>query len=143
MYFYIVSYNEYCRLTRIITILNDSASVTCRPAIPTLPSTLMSSPAPTKRRRVQRSPSPKYKLDDEGDDYEPYIPVAQRRQLKLAKLSSLGASTETRASRQENAPEEPEDEDQEEEKRREKSRKERTLLMEAQEVHSKRAAEGE
>ncbi|KAL0578431.1 hypothetical protein V5O48_003581 [Marasmius crinis-equi] len=103
----------------------------------------MDSPAPTKRRRIQRSPSPPtYKLDDEADDYEPYIPVAQRRQLKLAKLSSLGASTETaQAGRKEEAEAEPEDEDREEERRREKSRKERTLLMEAQEVHSKRAAE--
>ncbi|KAF9258099.1 P-loop containing nucleoside triphosphate hydrolase protein [Marasmius fiardii PR-910] len=102
----------------------------------------MNSSAPTKRRRIERSPSPTYKLDDEEDDYEPYIPVAQRRQTKLAKLSSLGASTDTaQSSRPQKEQDEPEDEDEEEEKRREKSRKERTLLMEAQEVHSKKAAE--
>ena len=38
--------------------------------------------------------------------------------------------------------EEREDEEREEERRREKARKERTLLMEAQEVHDRRAAEG-
>ncbi|KAG7086704.1 hypothetical protein E1B28_002640 [Marasmius oreades] len=102
----------------------------------------MDSPAPTKRRRIQRSPSPTYKLDDEEDDYEPYVPVAQRRQMKLAKLSSLGASTDpARSSGPLKEQDEPEDQEQEEERRREKSRKERTLLMEAQEVHSKKAAE--
>ena len=35
-----------------------------------------------------------------------------------------------------------EDEEREEERRREKARNERTLLMEAQEVHDKKAAEG-
>ena len=45
-----------------------------------------------KRRRVQRTPSPELKLDD--DDYQPYIPVAQRKQAKLAKLTSWGAKAE-------------------------------------------------
>ncbi|OCH95252.1 P-loop containing nucleoside triphosphate hydrolase protein [Obba rivulosa] len=94
-----------------------------------------------KRRRIQRSPSPQYKLD--GDDtYEPYIPVAQRRQAKLAKLTSLGANAEKdRARREKEEQDDREDEEREEERRREKARKERTLLMEAQEVHERKAAE--
>ncbi|KAG5643897.1 DEAD-box ATP-dependent RNA helicase 35 [Asterophora parasitica] len=95
----------------------------------------------TKRRRIQRSPSPVYKLDDENDEYEPYIPVAQRRQQKLAKLQSWGASVEQRAKKQQEEIDEREDAQREEELRREKARMERTLLMEAQEVHQKRAAE--
>ena len=95
-----------------------------------------------KRRRVQRSPSPEYKLDDD-DSYEPYIPVAQRRQAKLAKLTSWGASKDSdKAKKLREEEEEREDEEREEERRREKARKERTLLMEAQEVHDKKAAEG-
>ncbi|KAK0446478.1 P-loop containing nucleoside triphosphate hydrolase protein [Desarmillaria tabescens] len=97
---------------------------------------------PTKRRRVERSPSPAYKLDNEDDTYEPYIPVAQRRQAKLAKLTSWGANSDKeRTRRQQREQEEREDEANEEEARREKLRKERTLLMEAQEVHSQKAAE--
>ncbi|GJE97052.1 DEAD/DEAH box helicase [Phanerochaete sordida] len=94
-----------------------------------------------KRRRVQRSPSPEYKLDDD-DNYEPYIPVAQRRQAKLAKLTSWGANADKDRERQQREEEqEREDEEREEERRREKERRERTLLMEAQEVHDKKAAE--
>jgi hypothetical protein len=96
--------------------------------------------APTKRRRVNRSPSPVYKLDDEDESYEPYIPVAQRRQEKLAKLASLGGNLDKEQTRAEL--EQREDEANEEEKLRERQRKERTLLMEAQEVHSRKAAEG-
>lgn len=103
----------------------------------------MSEPESTaKRRRIQRSPSPQYKIDD-GHDYEPYVPVAQRRQAKLAKLSALGSSTgrdDLRAARA--AEEEQEDEEQEQERRREKVRRGRALLVEAQEVHSKKASEG-
>ncbi|ESK88632.1 dead-box protein abstrakt [Moniliophthora roreri MCA 2997] len=95
---------------------------------------------PAKRRRIQRSPSPTYRLDDDSN-YEPYIPIAQRRQAKLAKLSSLGASTERDRNSKQREEEEREEENQEEERQREKSRKERTLLLEAQEVHSKKAAE--
>ncbi|KAF7796788.1 hypothetical protein EIP86_007972 [Pleurotus ostreatoroseus] len=95
-----------------------------------------------KRRRVQRSPSPPtYSLDDD-EPYEPYIPVAQRRQAKLAKLTSWGAGADKDdAKKQQQEQEEREDEEREEERRREKARKERTLLMEAQEVHSKKAVE--
>jgi ATP-dependent RNA helicase DDX41 len=103
----------------------------------------MSEPETTvKRRRVQRPPSPQYRFDDE-DDYKPYVPVAQRRQAKLAKLSALGSSTgrdDLREQRKED--EEQEDEEQEEERRREKVRRGRALLVEAQEVHSKKASEG-
>ncbi|OSD02753.1 P-loop containing nucleoside triphosphate hydrolase protein [Trametes coccinea BRFM310] len=95
-----------------------------------------------KRPRIQRSPSPVYKLDDEDDSYEPYVPVAQRRQAKLAKLTSWGANAEKdKAKRLQEEQEERDDEEREEERRREKARKERTLLQEAQEVLEKKAAE--
>ncbi|KAJ7684804.1 P-loop containing nucleoside triphosphate hydrolase protein [Mycena polygramma] len=95
-----------------------------------------------KRRRVERSPSP-YKLDDEASEsYEPYVSVAQRHKERLAKLSSWGAPTEKqKAKKQQEELEEREDAEKEEERRKERARKERTLLMEAQEVHSRRAAE--
>ncbi|KAJ8699446.1 hypothetical protein PTI98_002560 [Pleurotus ostreatus] len=99
------------------------------------------SEAPQKRRRVQRSPSPGYKLDDD-DNYVPYVPVAQRRQEKLAKITSWTANSDRdRARRQKEEMEEQEDAEKEEERRREKARKERTLLMEAQEVHTKKDIE--
>ncbi|KIM87685.1 hypothetical protein PILCRDRAFT_815266 [Piloderma croceum F 1598] len=96
-----------------------------------------------KRRRIQRSQSPTYyELDDQDDSYEPYIPVAQRREAKLAKLTSWGASSEKeKAKKQLDELEERRDEEEEEAKRKEKARKERTLLMEAQDVHSKKAEE--
>ncbi|KAI0043555.1 DEAD-domain-containing protein [Auriscalpium vulgare] len=101
----------------------------------------MSAPG-QKRRRYTRSPSPTYKLDEEDDSYEPYIPVAKRREAKLAKLSSYGASAQKdKAKLAKEAEEEREDEELEEERRREKTRKERTLLVEAQEVHSRKNAE--
>ncbi|KAF9810820.1 hypothetical protein IEO21_06768 [Rhodonia placenta] len=100
----------------------------------------MSEESAPKRRRVQRSPSPVYKLDNEDDSYEPYIPVTQRRQAKLAKLTSWGVD-KTKNQSPEDEQDEREDEEREEERRREKARKERTLLMEAQEVHEKKAAE--
>ncbi|KAH9967906.1 P-loop containing nucleoside triphosphate hydrolase protein [Russula dissimulans] len=102
----------------------------------------MSGPETTaKRRRIQRSPSPQYRID-EDDDYKPYIPVAQRRQAKLVKLSALGPSTGPDNAREsQGAEEEREDEEQEEERRREKVRRARALLVEAQEVHSKKASE--
>ena len=102
----------------------------------------MSEPA-YKRARLQRSPSPVYKLDDEDDTYQPYVPVAQRRQAKLAKLTSWGANAEKDKARQlQEEQDDRDDEEREEERRREKARKERTLLMEAQEVHDRKAAEG-
>lgn len=101
----------------------------------------MSTESVPKRRRIQRSPSPAYKLDDADDSYEPYIPVAARRQARLAKLTSWGVDKGKSKSPQDEQ-DEREDEEREEERRRERARKERTLLMEAQEVHEKKAAEG-
>ncbi|KAG5341997.1 DEAD-box ATP-dependent RNA helicase 35 [Termitomyces sp. Mn162] len=95
----------------------------------------------SKRRRTQRSPSPHYKFDDEDDSYIPYVSVSQRRQQKLAKYSSFGANAGQRAKKRQEEIDEREDAQREEEQRREKARMERTLLMEAQEVHSKKAAE--
>ncbi|KAI0736494.1 DEAD-domain-containing protein [Fomitopsis betulina] len=91
-----------------------------------------------KRRRTQRSPSPEYGLDN--DNYEPYIPVAQRRQAKLAKLTSWGTN-KSKVVVPEQEQDERDDEEREEERRKEKARKERTLLMEAQEVHERKAVE--
>ena len=96
----------------------------------------------SKRRRSQRSPSPTYKLDDENDTFEPYVPVAHRRAQKLAKLASLASDSDRQRRKQQQELEEYEDAQKEEESHRERARMERTLLMEAQEVHSRRAAEG-
>ena len=101
-------------------------------------------PSHKRRRLLQRSPSPQYKLDDEeNDDYEPYVPVVQRRQEKLAKLSSWARSSDKRGPTHasEDRSDQLQDED-EEEMKREKLRKDRTLLAEAQEVHLKKATEG-
>lgn len=92
-----------------------------------------------KRRKVERSPSPVYKLDDEDDTYEPYIPVARRRQEKLNLLASRGLNRELLRKQQE---EHTQEELKEEERRKERERREKTLLVEAQEVHSRKAAEG-
>jgi ATP-dependent RNA helicase DDX41 len=96
------------------------------------------------KRRIQHSQSPTYNLDDQDDSYELYVPVAQRREAKLAKLTSWGANAEKdMAKKQLEEMEERKDEEEEQAKRKEKARKERTLLMEAQDVHSKKAEEGE
>ncbi|KAH6918823.1 DEAD-box protein abstrakt [Coprinopsis sp. MPI-PUGE-AT-0042] len=93
-----------------------------------------------KRRRV-RSPSPPLQ-DEEDDNYVPYVPIAKRREEKLAKLQSWGVrSGKDRIKKPEDEAAEKEDELKEEELRREKTRKERTLLVEAQQVHQKKAAE--
>ncbi|KAL9714917.1 DEAD-box ATP-dependent RNA helicase 35 [Leucoagaricus gongylophorus] len=95
-----------------------------------------------KRRRIERSPSPVYKLDGNDDSYEPYIPISQRRQEKLAKYSSLGANTvRQKAKRLQEEQDEREDVLKEEENLREKARKERTLLLEAQEVQRRKVTE--
>jgi ATP-dependent RNA helicase DDX41 len=103
----------------------------------------MSEPEPTvKRRHVQRSPSPQYRLDD-GDSYDLYVPIAQRRQARLARLSAWGSSAgRDKVEEAREVQEEREDEEQEEERRRERVRRGRALLVEAQEVHSKKASEG-
>ncbi|CAK5279507.1 unnamed protein product [Mycena citricolor] len=94
-----------------------------------------------KRRRIERSPSPSYRLDDEDDSYEPYIPVSQRRKDKLARLTSWAASSSLKAEERERAAQDHQNEDREDELQKERLRKERTLLVEAQEVHSKKEAE--
>jgi ATP-dependent RNA helicase DDX41 len=131
--------------SRSLVTKSRVAWITCVPARPFRSSspTVMSDHEPTiKRRRVQRSPSPQYRIEND-DDYEPYVPVAQRRQAKLAKLSAWGSSaTRDDAREARRVEEEREDEEQEEERRREKVRRGRALLVEAQEVHSKKASEG-
>jgi hypothetical protein len=97
----------------------------------------------SKRRRIEGSPSPVYNLDGDDDNYEPYIPISQRRREKLAKFSSMGVNAERqKAKRIQEEQEEREDALKEEERLREKARKERTLLLEAQEVQRYKAAEG-
>jgi hypothetical protein len=91
---------------------------------------------------ITMSQSPTYKLDSDDESYVPYIPVAQRRQEKLAKLSTWGVHPQKDRVKK-NSEARTEDAEREEENRRELVRKERTLLMEAQEVHSKKAVEGE
>lgn len=103
---------------------------------------MSSSDGKTKRRRITRSPSPNYNLDDAADEYEPYIPVAQRRQAKLAAIASRGFDDKRKHANQSSLDSEQRDADDEEERQREKERKERTLLLEAQEVHRKKAVEG-
>lgn len=94
-----------------------------------------------KRRRIERPPSDTLKVENENDDYEPYIPVAQRRQAKLAALKMHGADSRKNTDRLSQEPEQL-DGDDEEVRKRELERKERTLLVEAQEVHRKKAAQG-
>lgn len=96
----------------------------------------------SKRRRIRRSPSPAHKFDYDDDTYEPYVPVAKRRQQKLAKLTSRGQNEQGKRKERQAEIDEREDAFKEEEVKREKARKERTLLVEAQEVHFKKAAEG-
>jgi ATP-dependent RNA helicase DDX41 len=93
-----------------------------------------------KRRR---SHSPIYHLN-EDDSYEPYVPVAQRRQAKLAKLLNRGSkSTQDKTLQAQRIIDDLGDRERDEEELlREKRRKDRTLLVEAQEIHSKKAAEG-
>ena len=100
-------------------------------------------PPVAKKRRTEHSSSPQYKLDDE-EGYEPYVPIEKRRQERLAQLTNRRGpeSKQERAKREREEREEREDEEREEERRRERARKERTLLMEAQDVHSQKAAEG-
>lgn len=93
-----------------------------------------------KRRRLDKSPSPTYRLDEQNDDYQPYVPVAQRKLAKLAALTSRGAKHPDRS--RSNSTPALDDEDEEELLKRDKERKDRTLLLEAQEVHRKKAAEG-
>jgi ATP-dependent RNA helicase DDX41 len=94
----------------------------------------------TTNRRQVHSPSPVYNLDDQDDSYEPYVPIAKRRQDQISKLGINARKPKTK--RQQEEADEREDALKEEELRREKARKERTLLIEAQEVHLQKAAQG-
>ena len=76
------------------------------------------------------------------DDYVPYVPVHQRRQQKLAKLVSTSTTAGQKRKLEETAAQETQDLIDEEEARRERVRKERTLLVEAQEVHQRKAIQG-
>jgi hypothetical protein len=87
-----------------------------------------------KRHYSNRSPSPVLKLDDEDDSYEPYVPVAQRRRQRMARWYAENKQPEDI--------DDVEETQNEEELKKEKARMERTLLIEAQEVHSKKAVEG-
>ena len=96
--------------------------------------------SPTKRPRIEQTKSEEYSYDD--DDYEPYIPIAQRKQAKFNALVSSSRPSRSGRRAQLEVPEENGEELEEEERRRELARNERTLLMEAQEVHQQKAAEG-
>lgn len=99
--------------------------------------------AASKNPRIRRSPSPAYKLDDEDDSYRPYVSVSQRQQEKRAKLLSLGASSvQLKVKRLQEEGTDAKDDQNDEDARREKARKEKTLLVEAQEVHRRKALEG-
>ena len=112
-----------------------------RPLPPALTTVMLDESAP-KRRRLQRSPTPEVPAEDE--DYVPYVPVAQRKQAKLAKLTTWSGNRDASRSKRAlaEALEREEAENEEEERRKEKARIERTLLLEAQEVHLRKAAEG-
>ncbi|KAG9046739.1 DEAD-box ATP-dependent RNA helicase 35 [Tulasnella sp. UAMH 9824] len=96
----------------------------------------MSSP---KRRRVDPEED---KMDEDDDNYVPYVPVAKRKQALVSKLTERKTETPAqKAKREQEEREEAEDAEKEEERRREKARKERTLLEEAQDVHKRKAEE--
>ncbi|KAI5995802.1 hypothetical protein F5J12DRAFT_855032, partial [Pisolithus orientalis] len=97
------------------------------------------SEAPLKRRRIQRSPSPTYKLDNEDDSYEHCVPVAQSRASMLSSLTSSSAREKAKMQLEELLAKE--GAEQEEDSWRERAWKERTLLLEAQEMHSRKAGE--
>ena len=93
-----------------------------------------------RRSRIEQTNVDEYNMDD--DDYEPYIPIAQRKQAKFNALVSSSRPSQSSRRAQLEAAEENEEELEEEERQRENARIERTLLMEAQEVHERKAAEG-
>jgi ATP-dependent RNA helicase DDX41 len=103
----------------------------------------MADPPAAKRRRTARSLSPVYNLN-EDEDYQPYIPVEKRRQERLSLLKNRrGPETKQERDRREREErEEDEANEREEERQKEKVRRERALLLEAQEVHLRKAAEG-
>lgn len=83
-------------------------------------------------------------MDEDDENYVPYVPVAKRKQALVSKLTERKTETPAqKAKREQEEREEAEDAEKEEERRREKARKERTLLEEAQDVHKKKAEEGQ
>lgn len=108
-------------------------------------SSLCMTPVPSSPKRRRIGTEQELSLDQEHEDYVPYVPVAQRRQQKLAQFATRGQAQSAailRAQREQEEREQREDEEREEEKRRERLRKERTLLEEAQEVMKRKAEEG-
>ena len=104
------------------------------------------SASPSKTRHLEeQTDQPLYRLDDEDDNYVPYVSVKQRKQHRLQQLASRGGAEGNiqEEKRKKQDQEEKEDEELEEIKRRDKARKERTLLLEAQEVKAKKALEGQ
>src|SRR5258706_1351369 len=104
------------------------------------------SASPSKTRHLEeRADEPLYGLDDEDDNYVPYVSVKQRKQHRLQQLASRGGAERNiqEEKRKKQDQEEKEDEELEEINRLEKVRKERTLLLEAQEVKAKKALEGQ
>lgn len=99
----------------------------------------MSTEPPSKKRRVEQDED-MYKLDDEADDYVPYVPVKQQRTQRLQMLSSTrGARLDPNKNTEQEPVEQKVDEEREEERRTERARLERTLLVEAQQVQAKKA----
>ena len=90
---------------------------------------------------VTSSNEPTYTLDDD-DDYKPYVPIAQRKQAKLNSILKRGAIGGDSRDSQKSTPQPELDEDDEDVKK-EQARRERALLLEAQAVHQKKAAEGD
>lgn len=83
--------------------------------------------------------APAYSLDDDEDDYVPYVPVKKQREALLNKLSSkhaVGGAPEKRKSEEELQ--------REDEERNGKAQRgnAQTLLMEAQEVKRLQAIQG-
>ncbi|KAG8920740.1 DEAD-box ATP-dependent RNA helicase 35 [Tulasnella sp. 417] len=92
-----------------------------------------------KRRRVDPEED---KMDEDDENYVPYVPVAKRKQALVSKLTERKTETPAqKAKREQEEREEAEDAEKEEERLREKARKERTLLEEAQDVHKRKAEE--
>jgi len=101
----------------------------------------MTSEPPNKKRRMDQDEE-MYRLDDEADDYVPYVPVKQQRTRRLQMLASTrGARLDPDKAPEKEVVEQKVDEEIEEERRKERARLDRTLLLEAQQVQAKKALE--
>jgi ATP-dependent RNA helicase DDX41 len=88
--------------------------------------------------------APVYRLDDEIDEGELYVPVKKRREAKLAQLAgkhSLVVRSTDEDNRRREAEEAADLERQERERERQR-KSQQTLLQEAQEVKRRQAEEG-